>query len=263
MTQQYEELSQNYIDLERLNLYLISHHSTAIEGSTLTALETEIFLEKGLTAKGKPLEHHLMVKDHYDSLGFIIESAKAKRKIDTEFIRNINAHVMKSTGTIHHTSPGSFDASKGDLRLLNVRAGLSGESYMNYSKVPAHLKNMYADLNTKINEAKTIGEINELAFLAHYQLVTIHPFVDGNGRSSRLLMNYIQSYHGVPMTIVFEEDRQQYIESLIETRKKENIQLFLDFMEGQHLKFLNEEIKKLQSIEKPKKATKRNIRLTF
>lgn len=263
MTQQYEELRQNYIDLERLNLYLISHHSTAIEGSTLTALETEIFLEKGLTAKGKPLEHHLMVKDHYDSLGFIIESAKAKRKIDIEFIRNINAHVMKSTGTIHHTPLGSFDASKGDLRLLNVRTGLSGESYMNYSKVPAHLKNMCTDLNAKINEVKTIGKINELAFLAHYQLVTIHPFVDGNGRTSRLLMNYIQSWHGVPMTIVFEEDRQQYIESLIETRKQENIQLFLDFMEGQHLKFLNEEIKKLRSIEKPKKETKRNIRLTF
>ncbi len=56
VTKQYQTLSKNYLDLERLNLYLISHHSTAIEGGTLTALETEIFLEKGLTAKGKPLE---------------------------------------------------------------------------------------------------------------------------------------------------------------------------------------------------------------
>jgi Fic family protein len=87
LTQEYKALSQNFIDLERLNLYLISHHSTAIEGSTLTELETEIFLEKGLTAKGKPLEHHLMVKDYYESLGFIIESAKAKQKIDTKFIK--------------------------------------------------------------------------------------------------------------------------------------------------------------------------------
>ncbi|AFK05699.1 filamentation induced by cAMP protein Fic (plasmid) [Emticicia oligotrophica DSM 17448] len=263
LTQEYKALSQNYIDLERLNLYLISHHSTAIEGSTLTVLETEIFLEKGLTAKGKPLEHHLMVKDHFESLGFIIESAKAKQKIDTKFIQNINAHIMKSTGTVHNTALGTFDSSKGDLRLLNVRAGISGESYLNYNKVPQYLKNMCTDLNSKINEVKTVEEINELAFLGHYQLVTIHPFVDGNGRTSRLLMNYIQSYHEMPMTIVFEEDRQEYIESLIETRKEGNIQIFLDFMKGQHLKFLNEEIKKLQNLTPPKKGSQRNIRLLF
>jgi Fic family protein len=170
---------------------------------------------------------------------------------------------MKSTGTVHNTALGTFDASKGDLRLLNVRAGMSGESYMNYNKVPQYLKNMCIDLSSKINEVKTVEEINELAFLAHYQLVTIHPFVDGNGRTSRLLMNYIQSYHSMPMTIVFEEDRQEYIESLIETRKEENIQIFLDFMESQHLKFLNEEIRKLQQIPSPKKGNKRDIRLIF
>jgi Fic family protein len=263
LTQQYKSLSQNYIDLERLNLYLISHHSTAIEGSTLTILETEIFLEKGLTAKGKSLEHHLMVKDHFESLGFIIDSAKVKQKIDTKFIQNINAHVMKSTGTVHNTALGAFDASKGDLRLLNVRAGMSGDSYMNYSKVPQYLNNLCVDLSSKINEVKTVEEINELAFLAHYQLLTIHPFVDGNGRTSRLLMNYIQSYHTMPMTIVFEEDRQEYIESLIETRKEENIQIFLDFMKSQHIKFLNEEINKLQQVQQPKKENKRNIRLVF
>ncbi len=263
LTQQYKNLSQSFIDLDRLNLYSISHHSTAIEGSTLTILETEIFLEKGLTAKGKPLEHHLMVKDHFDSLNFIIDSAKKKQKIDTNFIQEINAHVMKNTGTLHNTPLGTFDASKGDLRLLNVRAGVSGDSYMNYDKVPAYLKKMCADLDTKIKSAKTVETINELAFLAHYQLVTIHPFVDGNGRTSRLLMNFIQSYHGMPMTIVFEEDRQEYIESLIETRKQENIELFLSFMQSQHLKFLNGELQKLQDIKEPKKDNKKIIQLIF
>ena len=76
-------------------------------------------------------------------------------------------------------------------------------------------------------------------------------------------LNYIQSYHSMPMTIVFEEDRQEYIESLIKTRKEENIQIFLDFMESQHLKFLNEEIRKLQQIPSPKKGNKRDIRLIF
>jgi hypothetical protein len=67
----------------------------------------------------------------------------------------------------------------------------------------------------------------------------------------------------MPMTIVFEEDRQEYIESLIETRKEENIQIFLDFMKSQHIKFLNEEINKLQQVQQPKKENKRNIRLVF
>jgi Fic family protein len=261
LTEQYKELIKTYLDLERLNLYLISHHSTAIEGSTLTILETEIFLEKGLTAKGKPLEHHLMVKDHYDALCYILQSAKEKQKIDTAFIQAINGHVMKNTGTVHHTALGDFDSSKGDFRLLNVRAGVSGESYLNYDKVRSYLKNACTDLSEKINEAKTLEQVNELAFLAHYQLVTIHPFADGNGRTSRLLMNYIQAYHGQPMSIVYHEDRQEYIESLIATRKHENIQIFLSFMENQHLKFLKEEIKKLE--QAPKKEAKKNIRLLF
>jgi Fic family protein len=261
LTEQYKELIKTYLDLERLNLYLISHHSTAIEGSTLTILETEIFLDKGLTAKGKPLEHHLMVKDHYDALCYILQSAKEKQKIDTAFIQAINGHVMKNTETVHHTALGDFDSSKGDFRLLNVRAGVSGESYLNYDKVRSYLKNACTDLSEKINEAKTLEQVNELAFLAHYQLVTIHPFADGNGRTSRLLMNYIQAYHGQPMSIVYHEDRQEYIESLIATRKDENIQIFLSFMENQHLTFLKEEIKKLE--QAPKKEAKKNIRLLF
>jgi Fic family protein len=263
LTSKYTELSKSFVDLDRLNLYLMSHHSTSIEGSTLTIVETEIFLEKGLTAKSKPLEYHLMVKNHFEALQYVIDIAKKKGKIDSKLIQRINVLVMQHTGTIHNTQIGSFDSSKGDLRLLNVRTGASGDSYMNYDKVPAYLKELCKDVNSKIDKASSIEEINELAFMTHYQLVTIHPFVDGSGRTSRLLMNYIQSYHGQPMTIVFEEDRQQYIESLIATRKEENIQLFLDFMESQHLKFLNNEIKKLTTTELPKKKSIGNIGLVF
>jgi Fic family protein len=263
LTSNYKELSQSFVDLDRLNLYLMSHHSTSIEGSTLTILETEIFLEKGLTAKGKPLEHHLMVKDHFEALKSVIEKSREKAKININLIQQINGLVMKNTGTIHNTPLGTFDSSKGDLRLLNVRAGVSGDSYMNYDKVPAYLKDLCKEVNSKISDVKSLKEINELAFIAHYQLVTIHPFVDGNGRTSRLLMNYIQSYHGQPMTIVFEEDRQQYIESLIATRKEENIQLFLAFMESQHIKFLKQEIKKLTTIDSPSKKIIGNIGLVF
>jgi Fic family protein len=260
LTQNYKKLSSSYFDLERLNFYLISHHSTAIEGNTLTKIETEIFLEKGLTAKGKPLEHHLMVKDHFEALIFVSDAAKSKSIINTQLIQAINAKIMNSTGGVYNTPLGNFNSAKGDLRLLNVKAGISGDSYMNYDKVPGHLKNLCADLEEKIGKVKSISEINELAFLAHYQMVTIHPFVDGNGRTARLLMNYIQSFHDLPMSIVFESDRDYYIESLIETRKKEDIQIFLDFMNKQLIKFLKEEI---VSFNKPVSKGNFGIGLVF
>ncbi len=263
LTKKYIELSKTFFDLDRLNHYLISHHSTAIEGSTLTVLETEIFLEKGLTAPNKPLEHHLMVKNHFDALNFTLKCATEKQKIEVKLIQAINAHVMKNTGGEINTAIGSFDSSKGDLPLLSVKAGAAGPSYMSYDKVPIYLKKLCAEISQKINKVKTVKEINELAFLAHYQLVTIHPFVDGNGRTARLLMNFIQAFHNLPLTIVFENTRNEYIERLISTRKNEDIEIFYDFMASNHLNYLNEEIKKLSENNPIKKGKSKGLSLIF
>jgi Fic family protein len=263
LTKKYLEISKNFFDLDRLNHYLISHHSTAIEGSTLTVLETEIFLEKGLTAQNKPLEHHLMVKDHFDALKYILKCANEKQQIDVKFIQSINAHVMKNTGGEINTALGSFDSSKGDLRLLSVKAGATGASYMSFDKVPIYLKKLCEELTAKIKEVKTVDEINELAYFAHYQLATIHPFVDGNGRTARLLMNYIQGYHSVPLTIVFENTRLEYIESLVETRKAEDIGIFFDFMKTSHLKYLKTEIEKMNPEQTIKKGKTKGMGLVF
>lgn len=86
-----------------------------------------------------------------------------------------------------------------------------------------------------------------------YQLVTIHPFVDGNGRTARLLMNFIQAFHSLPSTIVFENTRNEYIERIISTRKNENIEIFYDFLASNHLKYLTEEIEKLSENQPIKK----------
>lgn len=72
-------LSQS-INYDKFNRYLITHHSTSIEGSTLTEIETHLLLDEGLTPYGKPLEHSLMTTDHADALSFKIEQAKKKKK---------------------------------------------------------------------------------------------------------------------------------------------------------------------------------------
>ena len=86
--------------------------------------------------------------------------------------------------------------------------------------------------------ATTLRKQPELAFEAHQRLVSIHPFNDGNGRTSRLLMNYVQRYHGQPLTIVFREDRQAYFAALEESRVANDLTVFLNFMRVQHGKSL-------------------------
>ncbi|MGY0407883.1 MAG: Fic family protein [Polaribacter sp.] len=78
-----------------------------------------------------------------------------------------------------------------------------------------------------MNKVKSYKEINDLAFESHYQMVTIHPFADGNGRISRLLMNYVQKYHNTSLSIVYQTFKSDYIKALNETRK-EKMYLFLE-----------------------------------
>lgn len=104
--------------------------------------------------------------------------------------------LMRTTGSVHSVLGGSFDSSKGEFRLCGVTAGVGGHSYMNYLKVPAKVDELCAILQEKQKKMGTFREQYELSFNAHLNLVTIHPWVDGNGRTARLLMNYIQfCYH--------------------------------------------------------------------
>jgi Fic family protein len=131
-----------------------------------------------------------------------------------------------------------------------VTAGYGGKSYMNYLKVPDSISELCNEINKKLKEVKNLKDIYDLSFDAHLNLVTIHPWSDGNGRTSRLLMNYLQSYHELILTKIYKEDRAKYIASLIESREKENNTPFREFMAQQFLKMLTETIsnyKKSQS----------------
>jgi len=256
LTVKYQQITRGVIDYEKYNLYAISHHSTVIEGSTLTEIETQVFLEEGLTAKGKPLTDHLMVKDHLEALKFVISKAQDQVSLNIPFIQSIASIVLKNTGTIYNTALGSFDSGKGEFRLLNVSAGIGGKSYLNYSKVPLAMKDLCFDFSNKLlNKSLTTSEINDLSFLLHYQFVTIHPFADGNGRTGRLLMNFVQTYFDKPMTILLSQKKAEYISALVETREQEDINIFLNFMREQHLHYLQNEIARLQ----PTKSIRKNF----
>ena len=143
--QEIEELYQEFqklgisqsVDYEKYYFYSLITHSTAIEGSTLTEMDTQLLFDEGVTAKGKPLVYHLMNEDLKKAYELAKEESKQDTVITPAFLRKLNATLMRTTGSVHNVMGGSFDSSKCDFRLFGVTAGVGGRSYMNYQKVPA------------------------------------------------------------------------------------------------------------------------------
>lgn len=256
--QEIEQLYQKFqqlgiseaVDYEKYYLYSLITHSTAIEGSTLTEAEAQMLFDEGLTAKGKPLVYHLMNEDLKKAYEFAKEEAKYKKPINSAFLQKLNSTLMRTTGSIYNVMGGSFDSSKGEFRLCGVTAGIGGRSYMSYQKVPAKVDELCALLQEKQKTVGTFREQYELSFNAHLNLVTIHPWVDGNGRTARLLMNYIQFCYNLFPTKIFKEDREEYISALRLSQEDEVNQPFLDFMAGQLKRSLSSEIERFNTSQK-------------
>ena len=248
LIKKYQSLElEKIIDYEKFSMISIVWHSTKIEGCSLTETETKVLLEQNITAGGKPLTDHLMVKDHFDAFLFIKQAALQQRKFSVKFIQSVNAYVMRHTGSVHNTVLGNFDSSKGDLRLLQVY--VDKKYFPSYQKVPHLLEAFCKAVNARLGKVKD-NDIPQLAADVHYNFVNIHPFVDGNGRTARLLMNYILLYYQQPLLKIFTEDRVAYIDALNATEEKEDLSVFRGFIAQQYSKFLQLEIDKHQNLNK-------------
>ena len=238
----YRELGiDSQIDYDKFYLYSIITHSTAIEGSTVTELENQLLFDEGITAQGRTLQEQMMNLDLKDAYQWGMVQIKQHPQITVDFLCALSARVMARTGGEYNTLNGSFSSARGDLRLLNVTAGFGGKSYMNFAKVPVYLERFCHELNErrKALHARDVQAIYELSFWAHYQLVTIHPWADGNGRTTRLLMNLLQMEFGALPMKVTKEEKAEYIQALIDTREKEDISIFTSTMtrlQEQHLR---------------------------
>ena len=232
------------IDYDKFYLYSIITHSTAIEGSTITEVENQIMFDHGISLKGKSIEEQNMNLDLKAAYERSIQLAAEHAPVTVDMLRELSALVMKNTGKEYKTALGGFSSARGELRLLNVTAGIGGRSYMNYNKVPAKL----AEFCTRLNEerancgGKSIYDLYILSFDAHYNLVTIHPWADGNGRMARLLMNQLQFEFGLIPTKILNEDKEEYIKSLVATRENDDLNIFRDFMVSTMVKNLVRDI---------------------
>lgn len=241
----------NQIDYDKFYLYSLITHSTAIEGSTITELENQILFDQRVSLKGKSIEELQMNLDLKAAYEKAIEYAKNHTPMSVELLIRLSSLVMKNTGKEYKTALGDFSSARGELRLLNVTAGVGGRSYMNYSKVPQKLVEFCEQVNAaRANAAtKTIDELYQLTFDAHYQLVTIHPWADGNGRMARLIMNMLQFEFGLIPAKIIKEDKEEYIKALVATREEDDRNIFREFMSSMMIRNLTQEIDAyLQSI---------------
>ena len=251
----------NQIDYDKFYLYSLITHSTAIEGSTITELENQIMFDHGVSLKGKSIEEQSMNLDLKVAYEKAIELAKNHTPITTEMLVGLSALVMKNTGKEYKTVLGDFSSARGELRLLNVTAGVGGRSYMNYSKVPTKLTEFCEQLNTLRTKASemSVDRLYQLTFDAHFNLVTIHPWADGNGRMARLVMNMLQFEFGLIPTKILREDKEEYIKALVATREDDDLNIFRTFMTGMMVKNLSAEIecylKSTEEIEESREKT--------
>lgn len=137
------------IDYDKFYLYSLITHSTAIEGSTVTEIENQLLFDEGISAKGRTMQEQLMNLDLKKAYEYSIHMAKDHTDFSIDMLKGLSAIVMKNTGSTYNTALGQFDASKGDLRLINVTAGAGGRSYMNYQKVPERPEAFCQEMNER------------------------------------------------------------------------------------------------------------------
>lgn len=239
---------EEQVDYQKFYLYSIVTHSTAIEGSTVTEIENQLLFDEGIAAKGRSLTEQMMNVDLKDAYLYAFKIASENPTYTPQLLQQMSALVMRRTGSEYSTIAGHFDSSKGEFRLCNVSAGIGGRSYLAYNKVPRAVDDFCSWLNEEIANADraNIAACYRLSFEAHFRLVTVHPWVDGNGRTTRLVMNMIQRQLGLVPSIVRKDDKGEYIQSLVDSRENDDSTIAQDVMLRQHIANINRRILQYQ-----------------
>ena len=190
-----------------------THNSTAIEGNTLTLMETKVILEDGITIGGKELREIYEVVNHKKAYRYVKQCIAETKPLEEHIVKDIHAILTENimVGGIYRNQ---------EVRISGVKhTPPSGqEMYM-------QIKGFYEDLKEKAENNPL-----ELAAWTHAEFVRIHPFVDGNGRTSRLLMTYQLMANGFLPISIAKEERLNYYLALEEFAVNNDLQPFLELV---------------------------------
>lgn len=189
----------------------LTYTSNAIEGNSLNAHETAIVVEKGLAIGGKTIREHLEAINHAEAFSYIVNLAQeSKNDITLRDILTIHRLILRRID----------DDNAGRWRTILVKISGLEKSLPDPIKVPELMDDFIQWLHATTEHPAII------AADAHFKLVTIHPFVDGNGRTARLLMNLLLMQAGYPPAIIKPQQRKEYIDALALGQTKGDMESF-------------------------------------
>lgn len=200
------ELIKNLEEWFRIEL---TYTSNAIEGNTLTRAETAMVVEEGLTISGKSLTEHQEAINHAEAFDYIQAFVnKERQELAEQDILDIHSIILNKID----------DTNKGKYRNVPVRLKGSETILPNPLKVPELMEEFMKWLQGENSDHPI-----KIAIDTHYKLVSIHPFIDGNGRTARLVLNLLLIQAGFPPAIIRKEDRSLYINSLEKGQTKKDL----------------------------------------
>ena len=190
-----------------------AHNSTAIEGNTLTLIETKVLLEDEISVGNKSLREIYEVVNHNKAFAYVKKCISENKHLDENIVKDIHSILMENilVGGVYRNV---------EVRITGAKHKPPAPSEMYYQ-----IKEFFSNINSK-------SDLNpiELAAWTHAEFVKIHPFIDGNGRTSRLIMNYqLMKNEFLPVSIN-TEDRLEYFNLLEEYAVNGNLAPFVDFI---------------------------------
>lgn len=197
------------MELKKWYQVTYTYHSNAIEGSSLTLEETRLVVEDGLTVEGKPLREVFEATNHSKAIDLIYQLAQSKKPVDEETVKQVHQVILANID----------EENAGKYRRVAVQISGEEEPLPLSSEVPAQMSALFNWLEKAPLNLKTIAKW-------HYDFVKIHPFVDGNGRTARLVVNLMLMQLGYPIQIIPIVRRREYISSLHSSRSFDDFLTF-------------------------------------
>ena len=210
-----------------------NYHSNHLEGNSLTYGETKALLLFGVTAQGKPLKDTLEITGHNEALNWVIDVVKKNYPLTENFIRELHSLLLKDS------YKGSLN-EEGKIVSRRISAGkyksnpnhvLTATGEMFYFATPEETPAKMYDLLNWYKEKTEEKDVNPIFIAAefHYKFIRIHPFDDGNGRTARILMNFILMQFGFPPVIIKTQDKENYF-AVLRLADAGNLEAFVTYI---------------------------------
>jgi Fic family protein len=249
-----------------------NYHSNHLEGNSLTYGETKALILFGITAQGKPLKDHFEITGHNEAINWVMDVVKGDYSLTESFIRELHTLLLKESYEVDALTPDGKPTKK----RINVGSYKTSANHVQtktgeifYFATPEETPAKMYDLLVWYNEKIAEAQFNPILLASefHYKFIRIHPFDDGNGRTARILMNFILMKYDYPPVIIKTDDKANYF-GVLQLADAGNIEAFIEYIAENLVNSLEimiagakgEDIEQLEDISNKIKALEQKIK---